>query len=184
MKLIVGLGNPGKKYQNTRHNVGFMFVDEVAKLYKLKFNLDKARQAEIAEITINGEKVLLAKPQTFMNLSGIAIAKISSFYKIPTEDILIIYDDMDLDVARIKIKPSGSSGGHNGMKSIIASLGTEEIKRIRIGIDKAANDTIDYVLGKFTKVEKKEIDVVIAQAPDMINYYLRNSFDGLMNKYN
>lgn len=184
MRLIVGLGNPGKKYNNTRHNVGFNFVDEVVESYKEKFKLDKAKQAEIAEVNINGERVIFIKPQTFMNLSGNAVNLVTKFYKIPVEDILIIYDDLDLDTARIKIKPNGSSGGHNGMQSIISSLGTSEIKRVRIGISKPSYSTIDYVLGKFSKEEQKEIDIVLKTATDIVEMYLKNDFNALMNAYN
>lgn len=184
MKLIVGLGNPGKKYQKTRHNIGFMFVDEVVKSYKLKFKLDKEKQVEIAETNINGEKIFFIKPQTFMNLSGKAVSAVSKFYKIDIADILVIYDDLDLDFARIKIKANGSSGGHNGMQSIIDSLGTSDIHRIRIGISKPSYDAIDYVLGKFPKQEQKEIDVVMAHAPDIIGTYFQGDFNALMNKYN
>ena len=184
MKLIVGLGNPGKKYQKTRHNVGFMFVDQVVESYNEKFKLDKARLAEIAEVNINGEKVIIIKPQTYMNLSGNAVSLVKSFYKINIEDILIVYDDLDLDLARIKIKPSGSSGGHNGIKSLISSLGTQDIKRVRIGISKGNTDTINYVLGNFNKVEKKEIDMVIELAPSIARDFVELSFDALMNKYN
>jgi PTH1 family peptidyl-tRNA hydrolase len=184
MKLIVGLGNPGKKYQKTRHNVGFMFVDKIVESYNEKFKLDKARLAEIAEVNINGEKVIFMKPQTYMNLSGSAVSLVKAFYKIDIEDILIVYDDLDLDLARIKIKPSGSSGGHNGIKSLISSLGTQDIKRVRVGISKGNTDTIDYVLGNFNKVEKKEIDMVIELAPSIAIDFVELSFDALMNKYN
>ena len=184
MKLIVGLGNPGKRYKNTRHNIGFMFLDEVVGFYKYKFKLDKAKQAEIAEININGEKVIFVKPQTYMNISGNAVNAVSKFYKIAVEDILIVYDDLDLDLGRIKIKHNGSSGGHNGMQSIIHSLSTSEIHRIRIGISKPTNDTIDYVLGNFSKKELEEINIVLAQAPEIISLYLEGDFNALMNKYN
>lgn len=185
MKVIVGLGNPGKKYTNTRHNVGFMFVDEIAKKLSLSFRLDKAKKAEIAESNLEGEKILLVKPQTFMNLSGDAVIAILQFYKLEVEDLLIIYDDMDLDVGRIKIKPAGSSGGHNGIDSIINRLGTSQIKRIRIGISKpASKDTIDYVLGNFGKNEKIEIDLSLDKGYDMIRDFITKGFDFVMNKYN
>jgi len=184
MKLIVGLGNPGKRYQKTRHNIGFMFVDEVVKAKKIKFKLDREKQADIAEINVNGEKILFVKPQTYMNLSGKAVSAICKFYKIDVADILVIYDDLDLDFARIKIKTNGSSGGHKGMQSIIDSLGSSDIHRIRIGISRPTHETIDYVLEKLSKQELKEMDVAIAQAPDIIDLYLQGDFNALMNKYN
>src|SRR5690554_2068026 len=159
MKLIVGLGNPGKKYSKTRHNVGYMFVDDVVDKLKGKFSIDKQKKCEIFQTVIDGEKVIFIKPLTYMNLSGQSVYEVSKFYKIDVEDILVVYDDLDLDVGRIKIKPTGSSGGHNGIKSIIENMGTSDIKRVRIGIAKASDrDVVDYVLGNFSKNEKKDID--------------------------
>ncbi|HHU55744.1 MAG TPA: aminoacyl-tRNA hydrolase, partial [Acholeplasmataceae bacterium] len=136
MKLVVGLGNPGRRYNNTRHNTGFMFVDKVSDAFKVKFKLDKAKRSKICEFNIDGEKIILIKPQTYMNNSGEAVLACRNFYKIPIENILVIYDDLDLDVAQMKIKPAGSSGGHKGMQSIIDYLKTTDIKRVRIGISK------------------------------------------------
>lgn len=183
MKLVVGLGNPGRRYQKTRHNTGFMFIDCVAKAFNIKFKLDKDKQCEIGMTNIAGKKIILIKPQTYMNNSGIAVLKVINYYQISLDDVIIIYDDLDLDVAKIKIKPQGSSGGHKGMQSIINHLKTTEIKRIRIGISKEEN-TIDHVLSKFSKDEKKAIDFVFNQAPDIIIDFASLSFEAVMNKYN
>lgn len=185
MKLIVGLGNPGKKYSTTRHNVGFMFVDDVVSKLKGTFLLDKQKKCEIFQTVIDQEKVIFIKPLTYMNLSGQAVYEVTKFYKINTEDILVIYDDLDLDLGRIKIKPSGSSGGHNGIKSIIENMQTSDIKRVRIGIAKQANkDTVDYVLGNFSKNEKKDIDLAIQKGYDIVMDFVHYSFDRVMNTYN
>lgn len=185
MQLIIGLGNPGLKYRHTRHNVGFMFVDEIANHYKGRWVLQKAMKLESCELEIGGVKTLLIKPLTYMNASGEAVQAIVSFYKIPLEDIIVIYDDLDLDVGSYKIKPSGSSGGHKGMKSIIDHLNTQDIKRIRIGISRVDKDeTIDYVLGKFSKDEKVKIDALKIACLQWVYDYTHTTFDELMNKYN
>jgi PTH1 family peptidyl-tRNA hydrolase len=185
MKLIVGLGNPGKEYKLTRHNVGFMFIDEVVNGLNGKFTLDKTKKCEMYETYIGSEKVLFIKPQTYMNLSGESVLAVMNFYKIAVEDILVIYDDLDLEVGRIKIKPAGSSGGHRGVQSIIDRLKTSEVKRVRIGIAKTESKTvIDYVLGEFRKEEKIEIDLSIQKGYNIINDFVKTSFDAVMNKYN
>lgn len=183
MKIIIGLGNPGKEYENTRHNVGFMFVDEVAKANALTFSLDKAKRAQLAVGVIKGEKVVLVKPITYMNLSGEALRLVMDYYKVDSSDVIVINDDLDLPVGKIRIRANGSSGGHNGLKSIIANIKTQEFKRIKIGIDKKG-DIIDYVLGNFSKTEKEEINKVLDIAPRIIDDYLSDSFVNLMSKYN
>lgn len=184
MKLIVGLGNPGKEYENTRHNVGFMVLDSYAEKYSISFQKSKFKGL-IAEFFYNGEKILLLKPETYMNLSGEAVSKLVNFYSIPTSDILIISDDLDLKIGNFKLKPSGSSGGHNGLKNIEDNLKTSEYKRLKIGIsnDKLM-DTKDYVLGKFSKEERKELEQVISLSCEILDDYLSMSFDLLMNRYN
>jgi PTH1 family peptidyl-tRNA hydrolase len=185
MKLIVGLGNPGKKYQETRHNVGFMFVDKIANDLSIKFTLNKQLKSEIAEANVKGEKVILIKPQTFMNLSGEAVRSVQNYYKIELEDILVIYDDLDLPTGKIRIRKSGSSGGHKGMQNIIELIKTQEVKRVRIGIDSEyKKDTIDYVLGKFSIDERIQIDQSISIASSMLNSFIEDSFDDFMNKFN
>lgn len=183
--LIVGLGNPGKEYENTRHNIGFMFVDEIAKAYNATFKLSKKHQALIAEINIKGQKHYLIKPITYMNLSGISVRSVADYYKIPIEEIIIAVDDLALNVGQIRIKPSGSSGGHNGLKSIFGQMGTENIKRIRIGIAKNTKiDQKDYVLGNLSNTEKQEINKTIGYATNIIEDLINNGIDFIMNKYN
>lgn len=180
MKLIVGLGNPGEEYQNTRHNAGFMAIDN----YIDGANFKKKDNYMIVEKVINGEKILFVKPLTYMNDSGQAVRKVMDYYKINLKDILIIYDDMDFNVGTIKIKASGSSGGHNGIKSIIKCLGTENFKRIRIGISKPEGDTIDYVLGKFSKHDLNNLYYVFNTINRIIEDFVVLPFEKLMSKYN
>lgn len=185
MKLIVGLGNPGSKYEKTRHNVGFMFTDELVKKNNFNFNLDKKMQSRIASGIIGTEKVLIIQPQTYMNLSGEAVLKVCQYYEIDTSDILVIYDDLDLPVGKVRIRPNGSSGGHRGMQNIIDMLKTKDISRIRIGISGCDKDkVIDYVLGKFNKDEEIEISLVTSKADLMIESYLKDTFENFMNRYN
>lgn len=185
MKVIIGLGNPGHKYEKTRHNVGFMFVDRIVKELKGKITLNQKLRSEIYETNLLGEKVLFVKPITYMNLSGEAVRLIVDYYKVDLDDILVIYDDLDLPTAKIRIRKSGSSGGHKGMQSIINHLHTDQIKRVRIGIDSPLkDDTIDYVLGKFSKEESKLIDKTLDLTYDIIIDFIKKSFDDLMNTYN
>lgn len=184
MKLIVGLGNPGKEYENTRHNMGFMAIDKFALNHNVK--IDKAKFGGLyTDLTIKGEKVILLKPQEYINLSGEVIKKYVDFYKIDVNDILIISDDLDQDIGKLKLKYKGSSGGHNGLKNIELHLHTNEYKRIKIGIsnDKSVN-TKDYVLGKISKENKKVLDDITDKVVDILNDYFILSFDNLMNKYN
>ena len=184
MKLIVGLGNPGKEYENTRHNTGFMAIDEYAKINNIDFNKNKF-DGLYTDIIVNNEKVILLKPQKYMNLSGEVIYKYMDYFKIDKEDILVIYDDMDLDVGTFKIRFKGGSAGHNGLKNIESNISSNEYKRIKIGISKNKNiDTVNYVLGKFSKEEKEKLNEVLKNIPNIINDYLKLDFDKLMNKYN
>ena len=183
MKMIVGLGNPGKEYNNTRHNIGFRVIDEYSKKYnidfKTKFN------GLFAKVYRNGEYFIVLKPLSFMNLSGIVVGKFAKFYKIKPEDILIIHDDLDLPVGKIKVKFKGSSGGHNGIKSIIENLGTEVFPRFKVGIDKNSNiDTKDYVLGKFSKDDLSKLDKILTFSTDIIDDFLDNNIEKVMSKYN
>lgn len=184
MKLIVGLGNPGKEYEKTKHNMGFMAIDEFAK--KNNFNVNKEKFGGLYTIEkFNDEKILLLKPQKYINLSGEVVIQFVKFYKIKIDDILIISDDLDINIGKIKIKYKGSSGGHNGLKNIELHLQTKEYKRIKIGISNNKKiDTKDYVLGKFNDNDAKIINEVISKMPDVITDYLTLSFDNLMNKYN
>ena len=184
MKLIVGLGNPGKEYENTRHNTGFMAIDEYAKVNNINFNKNKF-DGLYADILVNNEKVILLKPQKYMNLSGEVIYKYMDYFKIKKEDILVIYDDMDLEVGSFKIRYKGGSAGHNGLKNIESNISSNEYKRIKIGISKNKSiDTVNYVLGKFTQEEKEKLDEVLKNIPSIIDDYLKLDFDKVMNKYN
>lgn len=183
MKLIVGLGNPGSEYQNTRHNIGFMFVDEIAKANNIEFKLNKSLKCFIGDFKYNGERIIFCKPVTYMNLSGESVIKVMKFYKIELEDILVIHDDLDLPVGKIRIRLNGSSGGQKGMNNIISLLGTQEIKRVRIGISKG-RETISHVLGCFTEDEKADINIALSKADDMFKCYISTTFDKFMNRFN
>ena len=184
MKLIVGLGNPGKEYEKTRHNIGFMTIDKFASKLGVEINKDKFNGL-YCDTMINGEKVILLKPQSYINLSGEVIRKYVDFFKINIEDILIIHDDLDLPVGTYRVKQQGSSGGHNGLKNIELHLGTQEYKRIKIGIsNNKLMDTKDYVLGKLSKEETEEIEKVKDIVLDIIDDYFKLDFNSLMNKYN
>lgn len=184
MKLIVGLGNPGKEYENTKHNMGFMAIDEFAKSKNVEIAKSKFNGLYV-EIYNNNEKIILLKPQMYINLSGDVIKKYVDFYKIDINDILIISDDLDLDVGKIKIKYKGGSGGHNGLKNIESNLKTKEYKRIKIGISNNKKiDTKDYVLGKFTPNDKQIIDDIMSIMPSILDDYLNMDFECLMSKYN
>ena len=183
--IIVGLGNIGKEYECTHHNIGFMVLDEVAKANNLEFKLEKKHQAFIAEYIYKGEKHLLVKPTTYMNNSGISVRSIIDYYKKTNEDVLIIYDDLDLPLGQIRIRKNGSAGGHNGIKSIIAHLNTQEFSRVRIGIKKEKEmDTINYVLSKFSKKELDVLKPTLELMPRMIDDYLTNGTNYIMNHYN
>lgn len=184
MKLIVGLGNPGKEYNSTRHNIGFMCIDEIANLFNVKIDTNKFNGL-YTQLNYKGEKIILLKPQKYMNLSGEVIRDFVNFFKINIEDILIICDDLDTPVGTYRLRYKGSSGGHNGLKNIELHLSTQEYKRIKIGISNNKKiDTKDYVLGKFSKEEMELINPIIEQMPSIIEDYLNLSFDRVMNKYN
>lgn len=184
MKLIVGLGNYGNEYKNTRHNIGFMALD----YYCNKNNLiveKKKFKGLYTETSINGEKVILLEPQTYMNLSGECVRDFVLYFKIDIKDILVIYDDMDLDVGVLRLREKGSAGGHNGLKNIIEHLKTNEFKRIRVGISKDKNrNTIDYVLGKFNSDEKMIIDEKIEKISYIIDDFVKYDFNKIMSMYN
>ncbi len=182
MKLIVGLGNPGIEYTKTRHNIGFMCIDEICKYFNIDLNKNKLNGL-YGETIINNEKVIFLKPLSYMNLSGEVVKKYVDYFKIKTEDILIIVDDMDLDTGKYKLRYKGGSAGHNGLKNIELMLKTNEYKRLKIGISRNKNMK-DYVLGKFNNEELKILDNVITKTPKIIEDFLLVDFDKLMNKYN
>lgn len=185
MKLIVGLGNPGRRYENTRHNVGFKAIDYLADQLGIKVDKEKNR-ALIGEGKLKDEKIVLVKPQTFMNLSGEAVAPLAAWYKVELEDILIIYDDLALEVGRIRIRGQGSHGGHNGVRSLIAHLKTEKIPRIKIGIGSPPPqwDTADYVLGNFSPDEQKIIQDAVENAAKAVEVTLGQGLTKAMNQFN
>lgn len=184
--VIVGLGNPGKEYEKTPHNVGFMCANKIAQASNMEFKLSKKHQASIAEGIINGEKTYIIKPLTYMNLSGNAVSSFVNYYNIDINDIIIIYDDMDLPLGNIRIRKTGSSGGHRGMKSIIECLKTQEIKRIRVGISHPGekDEVIDYVLHTLTKQESSVLEKTIDKMPELIDTLTTAGFDKMMNTYN
>ena len=183
MYIIAGLGNPGKEYTSSRHNSGYMAVEYLAekldiKLNKLKFN------SVYGDTSINGEKVMLVKPVTYMNRSGIAITEIINFYKIPTENLIVVYDDIDIPLGTLRIRPNGSSGTHNGMKSIINNVGSN-FPRIRIGIGRNEDmDLADYVLQKFSSSERDLINPIIEKAALASIEIIEKDIDSAMQKYN
>ncbi|GGE54031.1 peptidyl-tRNA hydrolase [Pullulanibacillus camelliae] len=185
MKLIAGLGNPGSEYVHTRHNIGFEVIERLADKENIPLSRSKYN-ALYGKGEIQGEEVLLVKPLTYMNLSGEAIAPFMNFFKIPIEDMMIIYDDMDLAVGKIRLRLKGSAGGHNGMKSIIQHLGTSEFKRTRVGIGRpdGRQPVIDYVLQKFSEEEEPIIAEVIEKAAMACGEWCSEPFDKVMNKYN
>ena len=184
MKLIVGLGNIGKEYENTRHNMGFMLVDRYLEYRNITDKFKEKFNAMYVETTINNEKVIFIKPTTYMNNSGIAVRAFLDFYKLDVQDVLVISDDLDLDLGKFRLRRNGSSGGHNGLKSIISHLGTDDFKRLRIGISNDKDDVINYVLSKFSKKELNEIDEMFNTLVNVLDDYFVIDFTSLMSKYN
>lgn len=185
MKIIVGLGNPTREYQGTRHNVGFSVIYELAEQYNIKVDTKK-HKALIGKGIIGGEKVILAMPQTFMNLSGESVRELVDYYKCDNDDIIVVYDDISLDVGKLRIRAKGSAGGHNGIKNIIAHLGTQEFPRIKVGVGEkpARMDLADYVLGRFSKDEEPVIRESSRKACDAIKCIIENDIETAMNRFN
>ena len=186
MKLIVGLGNPGGEYKKTRHNVGFIFLNSFLSKENISLDKKKFNGYYIDYVSDKGNKAILLEPQTYMNLSGDSIVDFAKYFKISNEDILVIHDDLDLELGKIRIRSKGSSGGHNGLKSIIARLGDENFKRIRIGIGKGGNiPVVDYVLGKFSNEDMNMLE----SRMDIVNKVIEDFIDGvdfhvIESKYN
>lgn len=183
MKLIVGLGNPGQEYINTRHNAGYRFIDTYAKENNLSIDKEKFK-GKYTIFTKDNQKIILLKPEKYMNLSGEVIKDYVNYFKINIDDILIICDDMDLKPGTIKLKYKGSSGGHNGLKDIEKNLKTQSYKRLKIGIGKPTNNNIDYVIGKVSKEQLNQLNKPNKYATDIINDFIETKFDNVMNKYN
>ena len=183
MKLLVGLGNPGTRYQDTRHNIGFMVIDQLAK--SLGVDIDKSDfKGVYSRFKYRGEDVILFKPSTYMNLSGEAIVLIKQFFKVENEDLIIVFDDLDLEPGTIRLRLSGSSGGQKGMQNTIELLGTDQIKRIRVGIGKPTFNSVDYVLGKPSPEEKIKLDDAINRASLALKDTLDNGFLHAMAMFN
>ena len=186
MYVIAGLGNPDKKYQNTRHNIGFDVIDALAEKYNISMN-EKKHKAICGKVMIAGEKVLLMKPQTYMNLSGESIAEVMAFYKLdPAEDLIVIFDDISLSPGNIRIRAKGSAGGHNGIKSIIAETGSSDFARIKVGVGEKPEgwDLADHVLGHFSKEERACVEEAIENACTAAAYMAGGEISRAMNEFN
>lgn len=182
-RLIVGLGNPGREYAETRHNVGFMVLDRLAAAAGAIFRTERKWQAEFATVRVGGSDVWLCKPQTYMNLSGESVSAITGFYKVEPSDVLVVLDDLALPLGRLRLRESGSSGGQNGLKNILLHLGTQEVPRIRIGIG-SGGEASGHVLGKFSPAERPAADEAIAAAVEAVEFVQRQGFAAAMNRYN
>ena len=184
--LVVGLGNPGDKYENTRHNVGFLTIDHIAGEQRVPVQKLKYR-ALTNTVELGGAKVLLMKPVTYMNLSGEAVGEAARFYKIPTDHVLVISDDVSLPIGKLRIRKGGSAGGHNGLKNIIQHLGTDQFPRVRVGVGQKPHpdyDLADWVLGKFQGEDKKVMDEAVKRAADAVECILKEGADRAMNRFN
>ena len=184
MKIVVGLGNPGARYKDTRHNIGFQVLDELARRWRSE-NWKRRFEAEVSEHRAGGP-VLLVKPQTFMNLSGTAVREAAKFYKVESKDIIVIHDDLDLPTGRLRIRERGGAGGHKGIDSMIGQLGTDEFVRVKFGISRppAEWDTADYVLGRFSSEEQATIAQTISLAADAVEAILAEGAAAAMNRFN
>lgn len=188
-KLLVGLGNPGQKYNRTRHNVGFEVIDYLAKHWAVKLSENKRFHGDVGEVRrAPEERLVLLKPTTYMNRSGQSVRAVLDWYKFSVSDVLVIYDDMDLPVGKLRLRLSGSAGGHNGMKSIISHLGTQNFPRLRLGISRAnqsnGEQVVGHVLGKFAPDERKIVDAAIDFASEAVEFSLRKGIEQCMNLYN
>lgn len=184
--IVAFLGNPGAKYVNTRHNIGFITADYLAGEYNFKINKIKFRSL-YAQVSLGGEKAIIMKPQTYMNLSGEAVREAADYYKIPPERCLVVFDDCALPCGKLRIRKSGSAGGHNGIKSLIARLGTEDFPRIKIGVGEKPHpdyDMVDWVLSEFSEQEKKLLRPAVISAAEAVEAILSSGLDAAMNKYN
>jgi len=183
LRVIIGLGNPGRSYHLTRHNVGFLLLDYIAGDYKIPFRPGKG-DYYYCDLRISGERVALVKPTTYMNNSGLAVKQFLNYYKIDLADCLIVYDDYHLPLGTLRFRRSGSAGGHNGIKSIIAHLGTQDFDRLRIGIGDQFKDSVSFVLSKFSKKELSVLEEVIPEAYNGVKLWLKSGIDSAMNEYN
>ena len=181
--LLVGLGNPGSKYESTRHNMGWLALDSL--MEKEKFTLNKLRfKAWTGMLDYKGHKILVMKPQTYMNLSGEAVGEAARFYKIPADHVIVISDDISLPLGKLRVRGSGSAGGHNGLKNIIAHLGTDAFPRVKVGVGAPEHDIVDWVIGPFTANERKVIDGVLDRALDAAECIITDGVSAAQNRYN
>lgn len=187
VKMIVGLGNPGSKYEKTKHNIGFMAIDNIVKNLDVTFTDDKNFKAQIGSTFINHEKVYFVKPTTFMNNSGIAVKALLTYYNIDITDLIVIYDDLDMEVSKLRLRSKGSAGGHNGIKSIIAHIGTQEFNRIKVGIGRPLKGmtVISHVIGQFNTEDNIAISLTLDRVVNAVKFYLQeNDFEKTMQKFN
>lgn len=187
VKMIVGLGNPGSKYEKTKHNIGFMAIDNIVKKLDVTFTDDKNFKAQIGSTFINHEKVYFVKPTTFMNNSGIAVKALLTYYNIDITDLIVIYDDLDMEVSKLRLRSKGSAGGHNGIKSIIAHIGTQEFNRIKVGIGRPLKGmtVINHVMGQFNTEDNIAISLTLDRVVNAVKFYLQeNDFEKTMQKFN
>jgi len=186
MKLVVGLGNPGSEYRDTRHNVGFLVIDEMAQRWRLSDAWREKFEALHVRTTVADEAVVLAKPLTFMNLSGQAVAGLAGFYKIDPADVLVVTDDVALPLGRLRARPEGGAGGHNGLKSIIQHLGTQAFPRVRVGVGRGDDrrDLADHVLGRFEAGERDTVSAAVLRAADASERFLAEGIERVMSAFN
>ena len=185
MYIIVGLGNPGKQYEHTRHNVGFEVIDRLAEKHDILMT-ERKHRAFCGKGLISGQKVMLVKPQTFMNLSGESVKSAVDFYQIGTDELIVVYDDVSLSPGQLRIRRSGSAGGHNGIKNIIAQLGTQEFPRVKVGVGEKPErmDLADYVLSHFSKGEWEMMEEAFKEAADAVEVMIADGADAAMNRFN
>jgi PTH1 family peptidyl-tRNA hydrolase len=184
MKVIVGLGNPGEKYTNTRHNIGAMAITRLSTLWGIELTR-RNPHALVGQGVVGDETVILARPRTFMNLSGGPVAYLVNRFHIPLEDLLIVYDEMDLPLGTMRIRPGGSNGGHNGLRSIIDTLKTQDVPRMRLGVGRSPHaNAISHVLGEFTKTESAEVDKLLDRAVQAVASFVGEGINEVMNKFN
>jgi peptidyl-tRNA hydrolase, PTH1 family len=184
LKLIVGLGNPGDEYSETRHNLGFTVTDELARRFGVTFRHYAKWKVRAAKVQTRDESLLLAQPTTFMNLSGWSVRELASFYKVAPADLLIVVDDADLPLGRLRLRARGSAGGHNGLKSVIQELGTDEFPRLRIGVGRQTGELRNHVLGRFDSDERPQIETAVKRAADAAEMFANESILAAMNRFN
>jgi peptidyl-tRNA hydrolase, PTH1 family len=183
MKVVVGLGNPGKRYDGTRHNVGFAVIDSLAESPRAG-RFQSRFQAQVCELIEDAGKILLVKPETFMNLSGRCVREVMDFYQLPLTDLLVVCDDINLPLGKLRVRAKGTHGGHNGLRDIQNHLGTTEYARLRLGVDSPREDAVDHVLGRFSAAERKVIDDAVLLAAQAVLMWASQGVEACMNQYN